>query len=83
MIGNNVLLPYTDDVVILGEFKAEIITSTLKLLENSSKMGVRNNENKIKYMIITRNPTFMQNFRFGQYLFEQVGNFEYLEVNTN
>lgn len=61
--GNDLLLAFVDDIVSLGKFKAELITSTLKLLENSRKVGNQNNENNAKYMIITRKPTTMQNLR--------------------
>jgi len=63
-------LAYADDSVILGESKAELTTSTLNLLKSSEKLVLRINEIKTKYMIDTRKPTIMQNFRIGQYLFE-------------
>jgi len=39
MLGGNTLLAYADDIVILGESKAELTTSTLNLLKNSEKNG--------------------------------------------
>lgn len=39
VIGNNILLAYADDTVVLGESKTDLITSTLKLLEKSENMG--------------------------------------------
>jgi len=83
MIGNNTLLAYADDIVILEESKAELTTSILKLLENSRKMGFRINENKTKYTIVSRKPTIMHSLKVGQYLFEQVEHFKYLGVNIN
>jgi len=46
-------------------------------------MGLRVNESKTKFMIVTRKPTVMQSLGVGQYLFEQVGDFKYLGVNIN
>jgi len=77
------LSAYADDIVILGESKAELTTSTLNLLKNSEKMGLRVNEIKTKFMIVTRKPTIMQSLRVGKYLFEQVEYFKYLWVNIN
>jgi len=57
MLGGNTLLAYADDIVILGKSKAELTTSTLNLLKNSEKMGLRVNESKTKFMIVTRKPT--------------------------
>jgi hypothetical protein len=82
MLGGNNLLAYADDIVILGESKPEL-TSTINLLKNSEEMGLRVNESKTKFMIITRKPTVMQCLRIGQYLFEQVEDFKYLGVNIN
>lgn len=39
----NTLLAYADDIIIIKESKAEIITSTLKLFESSQKKGIRFN----------------------------------------
>ncbi|KAL4092204.1 hypothetical protein QTP88_026743 [Uroleucon formosanum] len=65
MLGGNTLLAYADDIVILGEFKAELTTSTLNLLKNSKKMGFRVNEIKTKCIIVTRKPTVMQSLRLS------------------
>jgi len=46
-------------------------------------MGLRVNEIKTKYMIVTRKLTVMQSLRVGIYLFEQVDDFKYLGVNIN
>jgi len=83
MIEGNTLLAYADDIVILGESKAKLTTSTLNLFKSSEKMGLRVNEIKTKYMMVTRKPRVMQSLRAGQYLSEQVEDFKYLGVNIN
>jgi len=40
VIGNNILLAYADDIVILGESKTDLITNSVKLLEKSENMGL-------------------------------------------
>jgi len=80
VIGKNTVLATADDIISFGKSEALTATNTLKLLENSEKTGLRINENKTKYTIVT---TIMQSLRIGQYLFEQVEVFKYLEVNIN
>lgn len=63
------LLAYADDIVILGESKVELIMGTRKLLESCRKVELRIDENKTKYVIISRKPTILQHFSIGQYLF--------------
>lgn len=46
-------------------------------------MGQKINEDKTKYMIMTRRLINKQNLNIGQYTFEQVDNFKYLGVNIN
>lgn len=55
LVGNRTLLAYADDIVILEESQVQIISSTLKLLEASQKIGLKINEEKTKYMIMSIN----------------------------
>jgi len=41
------------------------------------------NENKTKYMVITKNAVTKGNLCVGGHIFEQVEDFKYLEVNIN
>lgn len=41
MIGNNILLAYEDDIVVLGESKTDLIKSTLKLLQKRENMKLK------------------------------------------
>jgi hypothetical protein len=50
----NTLLAYTDDLVILGSSINEIKTSTEKLFKASKNMGLIVNEEKTKYMVMSR-----------------------------
>jgi len=46
-------------------------------------MGLKINENKTKYMLMTRYPAPFQNLNIHQFSFEQVENFKYLGANIN
>ncbi|KAF0756767.1 Reverse transcriptase domain-containing protein [Aphis craccivora] len=56
MLGGNTLLAYADDIVILGESRTEVTTSTLNLLKNSEKMGLQVSEiGDFKYLGVNIN----------------------------
>ncbi|CAH1731863.1 unnamed protein product [Aphis gossypii] len=55
IIGESVILAYADDIVVLGKTKEEIIQTTEKLVKKSKSMGLCINENKTKYMLMSRN----------------------------
>jgi len=46
-------------------------------------MGLKINENKTKYMLMTKYPAPFQNLNVHQFSFEQVENFKYLDANIN
>jgi len=79
--GKTVVLAYTDDIIILGDIKNEIINTTESLINSSKKMGLSINEDKTKYLIMSRNVVNKSNLRVRPYCLEQVNNFKYLGVN--
>jgi len=83
VIGTHTLLAYADDIIILGESKHDVEERARKLIMSSSSMGLVINENKTKYMVMTRNATTKGNLCVGDFTFEQVGDFKYLRVNIN
>lgn len=54
LVGNRTLLTYADDMVILGKSQDQIISTILNLIEASQIIGLNINEDKTKYMIMTR-----------------------------
>jgi len=50
----HVMLPYADDIVVMGETKEEDINSTSKLINASKGMGLHGNEGKTRYMVVSR-----------------------------
>jgi hypothetical protein len=83
VIGTHTLLAYADDIIILGESKHDVEERARKLIMSSSIMGLVINENKTKYMVMTRNATTKGSLCVGDLTFEQVGDFKYLRVDIN
>jgi len=50
----NVLLAYADDIVIMGNSRDDVIHTTRKLLKTSKGIGLEVNQQKIKYMCMSR-----------------------------
>lgn len=78
MNGNSVMLAYADDIVILGNTKNDIVKVTEKLIESIHRMNLVINENKSKYIVMTRHMVNTVALKVGPYAFEQVDEFEYL-----
>ncbi|KAL4104510.1 hypothetical protein QTP88_019805 [Uroleucon formosanum] len=83
VIGTHTLLAYADDIIILGKSKLDVEERARKLINSSSSMGLVINENKTKYMVMTRNAMTKSNLHVGDLTFEQVEDFKYLGVNIN
>ncbi|KAL4141519.1 hypothetical protein QTP88_004148 [Uroleucon formosanum] len=77
----NIMLAYADDIVILGDIKDDIMEVTEKLIESSHRMNLVINENKTKYLVMSRHMINTAAIKVGT--FEQVDEFKYLGVNIN
>ena len=81
IIGPYTLLAYADDIILLGESRNDVEESARKLIKSSCNMGLVINENKTKYMVMTRNAIVKDNLCTEGLTFEQVEDFKYLGVN--
>jgi len=81
--GKNIMLAYADDIVILGDTENDVVKVTEKLIESSHRMNLVINENKTKYLVMTRHMVNTAVLKVGPYAFEQVDEFKYLGVNIN
>jgi len=81
--GNVTMLACSDDVVILGICRHEVIHTVEKLIASSRNIGLKNNEAKTKYLLMARHTPFKNALIVGHYIFEQVNDFNYLGVNIN
>ncbi|KAJ4427258.1 hypothetical protein ANN_24876 [Periplaneta americana] len=78
--GLHQLLVYADDLNMLGENTQTIRENTEILLEASKAIGLEVNPEKTKYMIMSRDQTFVRNgnIKIGDLSFEEVEKFKYL-----
>lgn len=79
IVGNESILVYADDIVILGNTRQEIIETASELLETSKKMGLCVNQEKTKFMVLSRSNENQHNLQVGNLIFEKVGK---LQIGT-
>jgi len=77
------LLAYADDIIITGNTRTEVQMNLKKLMKASKNMGLLVNEEKTKYMAITRRSEDSSNLKVENKEFEQVKEFKYLGVTLN
>lgn len=79
LIDKNIMLTYADDIVILGDTENDVVKITEKLIESSRRMNLVTNENKTKYLVMTRRVVNKAALKVGPYSIEQVEEFKCLE----
>jgi len=80
IIGPYTLLVYADDTIILGESRNDIEESAKKIMKSSCNVELVINENKTKYMVITRCANVKDNLCSEGLTSEQVEDLNYLGV---
>jgi len=80
--GKNVMLAYAGDIIILRD-KEDVVKAAEELKESSHRMNLTLNEEKTKYLIMTRCSVNKTALKIGSYSFEQVDEFKYFGVNIN
>jgi len=71
------ILAYADDVAIVGRNKNALKDTLVNTKSKARKRGLQINENKTKYMEVTRAASNSDRLRFGKYEFEHVKEFNY------
>ncbi|KAL4119689.1 hypothetical protein QTP88_012478 [Uroleucon formosanum] len=74
---------YADDIVLLAETVDDLKNTTDILLKEGKKIGLKINETKTKYMIVSRQNHRSVSLKANEYTFERVGNFKYLGADIN
>jgi len=77
------LAAYADDVIIIGGTEKDIIRTAEKLISKGKEIGLQINEQKMKYLIISRREHVQDSLVVGDFTFEKVSNFKYLGVDIN
>lgn len=82
-MGNESILAYADDIVILGNTREEITLTTSESLKDSKKMGLCVNQEKTTFMVFSRSNENQPNLQVDKLTYEKVEHFKYLGMNIN
>jgi hypothetical protein len=78
------VIAYADDIALITRDKKSLGAAMRKLVTETEKRGLQLNQDKTKYMIISRRKTdHIKETNLGSYTFKKVENFKYLGVNVN
>jgi lipopolysaccharide export LptBFGC system permease protein LptF len=77
------IFAYADDVATVSRNKNAIKDTLVNIESEARKRGLRINENKTKYMEVTRAASNSDHVRCGKYKFEHVKEFTYLGSQLN
>ncbi|KAL4082425.1 hypothetical protein QTP88_021321 [Uroleucon formosanum] len=83
LLSNSTLLAYADDIVIIGSTRQDVAIRTNDLLKAAKPMGLEVNQDKTKYLVMTRGTRDISDLVVENYTFQQVENFKYLGANIN
>jgi hypothetical protein len=77
------LAAYANDVIIIGGTAEDIIRTAEKLVSKEKDIRLQVNEQKTKYLIISRKEHVQDSLVIRDFTFEKVLNFKYLGVDIN
>ncbi|KAL4127579.1 hypothetical protein QTP88_011746 [Uroleucon formosanum] len=83
LLGEYSILAYADDNVVMGNTRIEVTAKTDDLLKAAKCMGLKVNQDKTKYMVVSRKNEMVAALSVGEYTFEAVNDFKYLGTNIN
>lgn len=84
MVGADTILAFADDVVILGDTLEQVRTDTSRFLHNAEKIGLVVNDEKTKYLVVSRRRDLPPSIDVDRHTFERVEEFKYLgSILTN
>ncbi|CAH1371709.1 unnamed protein product, partial [Tenebrio molitor] len=77
-------IAYADDIALITRDQKSMGAALQKLVTETEKRGLQLNQDKTKYMIISRRKTdHIKETTLGSYTFKKAENFKYLGVNVN
>jgi len=74
---------YADDIILLAETDDELKKTADILMKEGKKIGLKINETKTKYMIVSRQNHRTDSLKVNDHTFERVRNFKYLGADIN
>lgn len=83
ILSNSKLLAYADDIVIIGNMRQEVSTKTNDSIKAVKKIVLEVNQEKTKYLVITRETRNNSDLVVENYTFQQDEDFKYFGANIN
>ena len=74
---------YADDIIIMGETEDQVRDTAKRLIEEGKIIGLNINEDKTKYLIVSRGQYHQNSILMRDMTFEKIHNFKYLGVDVN
>lgn len=72
-----------DDIILLAETDSDLKNSSDILMKEGEKIGLKINETKTKYMIVSRQNHRTDSLKVNDHTYERVRNFKYLGADIN
>jgi len=70
-------------IVVIGNTRAEVIAKTDDLIKVAKPMGLKVNQDRTKYMVVSKENGNITHLIVGGYTFQAVNGFKYLGTNIN
>ena len=71
-----VIAAYADDLIIMGETEDQVKNIAKKLIQEGKSIGLNVNEDKTKYLIVSRRQHHQNSLSVEDMTFEKVSNFK-------
>lgn len=75
---NSTLFAYANDIVIIGNTRQEVASKTGDLIKAAKPMGLEVNQDKTKYLVMTRGARDNSDLVAENFTFQQVADFKYI-----
>jgi len=80
ILEQNTILAYTDDIVIIGSSRIDVEMRTADLIKAAEPIGLKVNQEKTKYLAVSREERALDDMLVDGYVFQQVTDFKYLGI---
>lgn len=83
ILANNTIPSYVDYMIIIGNTSDELVVGPTDFLNVIKSIGLEVNQNKTKYIMVTRGPRVNANLVVEDHTFQQIADFKYLRINIS
>lgn len=83
ILGQNNILAYAYDIMIIGTSQNEVEMRTADLIKAEKPIELKVNQEKTKYLEVARNVSDQADLQVEGYVFQQVTDFSYLGTKKN